>query len=802
MAIFSLFINDLPAVTTNAKHRLYADDFRIYVSALSNLLVNAIDDINSDLQSIHIWSQPVSGYLLRLAVRMLRCIKGASIQGDIIENFTFPFLLSAKKLQLSTYSDLLLVPSALAPVVAIFSYLLTHLLFNRLRRLAVVSETAIVHDGAAPRNFFSSRWLAADIKLSRCFDAERESSLRSRRRQVIKSSRREVSKRHGARGTAFGIRLDDPDPRENPPTGGIVRHDSHVRKSGSDQIEPGSPWREASRLTDQPPPARRHYRSTSEVTSPRLAESLTRDDVLSGVLRRLQKARLCCRRAADLTAGQDSKILDWIELGLDSTRSELGVNSYRKQAFKYRRRVFSGISRFPRTCIPEPAPYSPRWTLIGCQDLDVKGPPKPFHSPLWLVTSRHALLVPPFTESFKVHHSILPAVNIFQELGAPNMPYTSVDDEAYSLSIIANDVFTGNCNRLKDIGKSVGIMGILGMFASWPAAGPFYSQHIFTFSCRHVAAAAKYRMFALADWLQCTRELSGRPVPQRRRADIVRTRAPGLIRLRIKGKILKSLKKCSLYRQQPRATRVDTGRRRRSVVPRRQEVSCGLKLNHLTSGVVVAGSFGRRREGGGDVACECLRCRNPTPADSTPPLPPRLNIQQAGSRRVAQAARSVEAARDTGVYKRAARTLATGAGPTLSSAFTRPWSRGHFMPTSISPAFAPHECDALACKATEESDIENGQAHSYNSGSCNGNVSAESLTKAHCRRQGCAPVQCFAHRGDENVDVHVSDSPSTPTLLGLRCAKFLQPGGGLKKRCSRAKDAATPPAQRQLPRSL
>ncbi|KAJ8878591.1 hypothetical protein PR048_019172 [Dryococelus australis] len=40
------------------------------------------------------------------------------------------------------------------------------------------------------------------------------------------------------------------------------------------------------------------------------------------------------------------------------------------------------------------------------------------------------------------------------------------------LPIIANDVFTGNCNRLKDIGKSVGIMGIHGMFASWPAAGP------------------------------------------------------------------------------------------------------------------------------------------------------------------------------------------------------------------------------------------------------------------------------------------------------------------------------------------
>ncbi|KAJ8894792.1 hypothetical protein PR048_000099 [Dryococelus australis] len=45
------------------------------------------------------------------------------------------------------------------------------------------------------------------------------------------------------------------DPRDNPGTSGIVRHDSHVRESGVARpgIEPGSPWREASRLTAQPP---------------------------------------------------------------------------------------------------------------------------------------------------------------------------------------------------------------------------------------------------------------------------------------------------------------------------------------------------------------------------------------------------------------------------------------------------------------------------------------------------------------------------------------------------------------------
>ncbi|KAJ8883324.1 hypothetical protein PR048_015167 [Dryococelus australis] len=45
------------------------------------------------------------------------------------------------------------------------------------------------------------------------------------------------------------------DPRENPPTNGIVRHDSHMRKFGVTRlgIGPGSLRWEASRLTAQPP---------------------------------------------------------------------------------------------------------------------------------------------------------------------------------------------------------------------------------------------------------------------------------------------------------------------------------------------------------------------------------------------------------------------------------------------------------------------------------------------------------------------------------------------------------------------
>ncbi|KAJ8870688.1 hypothetical protein PR048_029712 [Dryococelus australis] len=50
--------------------------------------------------------------------------------------------------------------------------------------------------------------------------------------------------------------LETGDPRENPPTNGIVWHDdSHLRKSGANRpgIEPVSPWWEASSLTAQPP---------------------------------------------------------------------------------------------------------------------------------------------------------------------------------------------------------------------------------------------------------------------------------------------------------------------------------------------------------------------------------------------------------------------------------------------------------------------------------------------------------------------------------------------------------------------
>ncbi|KAJ8871032.1 hypothetical protein PR048_027336 [Dryococelus australis] len=66
-------------------------------------------------------------------------------------------------------------------------------------------------------------------------------------------------------------------PRENPPTDGIVRHDTHMRKSGLtlQGIEPGLPWWEASRLTSQSPwPRERIYSGAISFTSCAVAERL------------------------------------------------------------------------------------------------------------------------------------------------------------------------------------------------------------------------------------------------------------------------------------------------------------------------------------------------------------------------------------------------------------------------------------------------------------------------------------------------------------------------------------------------
>ncbi|KAJ8894966.1 hypothetical protein PR048_000274 [Dryococelus australis] len=58
-----------------------------------------------------------------------------------------------------------------------------------------------------------------------------------------------------------------------------------------------------------------------------------------------------------------------------------------------------------------------------------------------------------------------------------------------------------------------------------------------------------------------------------------------------------------------------------------------------------------------------------------------------------------------------------------------------------------------------------------------GRLSAESLVEARYRRLDCTPVQCFARRGDERIDAHVSVAPNyTPSHLGTS-------GGNRAGRC-------------------
>ncbi|KAJ8874928.1 hypothetical protein PR048_022818 [Dryococelus australis] len=85
------------------------------------------------------------------------------------------------------------------------------------------------------------------------------------------------------------------DARENPQTSGIVRRDSHVRKSGVNRpgIEPGYPWRKASRLTAQRPAA---PRVLDIYTVNRLTNSRRMREVLASNLRQRPRdaERLAC----------------------------------------------------------------------------------------------------------------------------------------------------------------------------------------------------------------------------------------------------------------------------------------------------------------------------------------------------------------------------------------------------------------------------------------------------------------------------------------------------------------------------
>ncbi|KAJ8894527.1 hypothetical protein PR048_007184 [Dryococelus australis] len=166
------------------------------------------------------------------------------------------------------------------------------------------------------------------------------------------------------------------DPRENPPTSGIVRHDSHVRKSGVTLpgIELGSPWWEASRLTAQPPWPRgwatRRKCPRGESQEP-LSADLHAERALLGCHNYIDDSIGCHRpgshhRIVQCTSGRGGLVATL----LTSHQGEMGstpggvapgyadVEIVPDDAVG--RRVFSGISRFPRPFHSGAAPYSPR----------------------------------------------------------------------------------------------------------------------------------------------------------------------------------------------------------------------------------------------------------------------------------------------------------------------------------------------------------------------------------------------------------------------------------------------------------
>ncbi|KAJ8880624.1 hypothetical protein PR048_017094 [Dryococelus australis] len=147
------------------------------------------------------------------------------------------------------------------------------------------------------------------------------------------------------------------DPRENPPTSGIVRHDSHVKESGRDTHRESSPVRINGRqvvLTTAPP---------------RLCSSGSRGR--GGVVIRLGEPGSICSGVAP----------GFLRVGIvpDDATGQL---------------VFSGFSSSLSPFHSGTVPYSPHFTLIGSQDHVVKSRPNRFTHSLQEVALRgiHAAL--------------------------------------------------------------------------------------------------------------------------------------------------------------------------------------------------------------------------------------------------------------------------------------------------------------------------------------------------------------------------------------------------------------------------
>ncbi|KAJ8872098.1 hypothetical protein PR048_025699 [Dryococelus australis] len=117
------------------------------------------------------------------------------------------------------------------------------------------------------------------------------------------------------------LRADEGEAGENPPTSGIVRHNSHLRKSGVNRpgIESGSHWWEASSLTAQPPSvekAWRHiYEAVNEETTlapqatAQLATGKKALQPITGCPRRLRRRQVPVTLCGDLALfqGHDSR---------------------------------------------------------------------------------------------------------------------------------------------------------------------------------------------------------------------------------------------------------------------------------------------------------------------------------------------------------------------------------------------------------------------------------------------------------------------------------------------------------------
>ncbi|KAJ8874623.1 hypothetical protein PR048_025489 [Dryococelus australis] len=137
------------------------------------------------------------------------------------------------------------------------------------------------------------------------------------------------------------------DPRENPPIDGIVRHDSHMRRSEVTQlgIEHGSPWWEASRLTAQPPLPQPTSRDAVGWSAPGL-------EALGSNPRKVAAVKISPMSKTRNSSDAGAAVAE--QLGCSPpTKASLVQSPAGSQTFrKWKSWVFSGMSRFPCTFIP------------------------------------------------------------------------------------------------------------------------------------------------------------------------------------------------------------------------------------------------------------------------------------------------------------------------------------------------------------------------------------------------------------------------------------------------------------------